>query len=56
MRTVSWPKGCCNDRVCWGPVLWFAEGSRGTERAETEGKSRISSLESGDEEREIKST
>ena len=41
--TVSWPGVYCNDRVCSGATLSPAEGSRGIERAETEGKLRISS-------------
>jgi hypothetical protein len=43
MKPVSWPGGYCNDRVCYVPGLWPAGGSRGTGRAETKGKLRISS-------------
>lgn len=34
-KRASWPKGCCNGRVCWGQLP--AEGSKGTGRVETEG-------------------
>ena len=49
MKMASWSEGYYNDRVCSGAGSRPAEGSRGTGRAETKGKLRVSSGTRGDE-------